>query len=100
MSNAAWCGLNSKPDILKLHDLCHNRKCKCEKQITFSPEQLQLEGAGIENTKKKVFEGTEKMWNAFFQPGLKISSPIISAGFVTKTKNPQAGEVNPNNVNQ
>ena len=28
MSNSAWCDLNSKGDILKLHDLCSDSKCK------------------------------------------------------------------------
>ena len=38
MSNSAWCDLNSRGDLLKLHDLCHNPKCKCQKQITFTPK--------------------------------------------------------------
>ena len=35
MSNSAWCDKNCT--VLKLHDMCHNPKCKCQKQITFSP---------------------------------------------------------------
>ena len=46
MSNAAWCDLNSQGDLLKLHDLCHNPKCKCQKIVTFTPEQFQLENIG------------------------------------------------------
>ena len=32
--------------------MCHNPKCKCQKQITFTPKQFQLEGAGFKNTMK------------------------------------------------
>ena len=32
LSNSAWCDLNSYGDILKLHDICHNPRCKCEKE--------------------------------------------------------------------
>ena len=53
MSNSAWCNLNKNCTVLKLHDMCHNPKCKCQKQITFSPNQFQLEGAGFKNTMKK-----------------------------------------------
>ena len=47
MSNSAWCDLNKNCTVLKLHDKCHNSKGKCQKQITFSPKQFQLEGAGF-----------------------------------------------------
>ena len=30
MSIAAWCDLKSKIDILKLHDMWPNSKCKCQ----------------------------------------------------------------------
>ena len=42
MSNSAWCDLNKKCTVLKLHDMCHNPKGKCQKRITFSPNQFQL----------------------------------------------------------
>ena len=46
MSNSAWCELNKNCTVLKLHDICHNPKCKdtAFKQITFSPSQYMLEG--------------------------------------------------------
>ena len=53
MSNSVWCDLNKNCTVLKLHDMCHNPKCKCQKYITFSPNQFQLEGAGFKNTMKK-----------------------------------------------
>ena len=53
MSNNAWCDLNKTCTVLKLHDFCHNPKCKCQKQIIFSANQFQLEGPGFKNTMKK-----------------------------------------------
>ena len=37
MNNSAWFDLNKNCIVLKLHDMCQNPKCKCQKQITFSP---------------------------------------------------------------
>ena len=48
MLNAACCDLNSKSDILKLNDLCHNPSSKCWKQSTSIPKQYMLEGSGFE----------------------------------------------------
>ena len=39
MSNSAWTDLNSRGDILKLHDKCPNPKGGCQKIITFTPHQ-------------------------------------------------------------
>ena len=61
MSNSAWCDLNKTCTVLKLHDMCHNRKCECQKQITFSPKQFQVEGAGLKNTMKKYLEDHKQL---------------------------------------
>ena len=61
MSNSAWRDLNKNCTVLKLHDMCHNPKCKCQKQITFSPNQFQLEGAGFKNTMKKILRGHNQL---------------------------------------
>ena len=53
MSISAWCDLNKNCTVFKLHDLGHNPKCKCQKQITFSPNNFELEGAGYKNLRKK-----------------------------------------------
>ena len=37
MNSSAECYLNSKVDTLKLHDICHNLKCECQKEITSTP---------------------------------------------------------------
>ena len=34
MSNSVWCDLNKNCTVLKLHNMCHNLKCNCQKQIT------------------------------------------------------------------
>ena len=61
MSNSAWCDLNIKGDILKLHDFCRNTRCKCQKQITFTPHQFQFGGAPFKNTMKdKHWKGLKK----------------------------------------
>ena len=93
MSNSAWCDLNKKCTVLKLHDMCHNPKCECQKQITFSPNQFQLEGAGFKSKLQKIFKGTQTPWNKFIGPGLKMATPLISAPVAAKTKNPQSAQV-------
>ena len=62
MSNLARCDLNKNCTLLKLHDMCHNPKCKCQKQINFSPNQFQLEGAGFRYNMKKIFKGSQTAW--------------------------------------
>ena len=85
--------------VLKLHDMCHNPKCKCQKQITFTPNQFQLEGNGFKKTMKKIFRGSQTAWNKFLKPEPKIATPSISAGVAMKTKNPQSAQVTSNLLN-
>ena len=93
MSNSAWCDLNKNCTVLKLHDMCHNPKCKCQKQITFTPKQFQLEGGSIKSKLQKIFRGTKKAWESFIKPGLKMATPLISAAVAARTKNPQSAQV-------
>ena len=93
LSSSAWGDLNKNCTVLKLHDMCHNPKCKCQKQITFSPNQFQLKGAEFKNTMKKIFKGSQTAWNKFNKPGLKMATPLISAAVAAKTKNPQSAQV-------
>ena len=60
MSNSAWCDLNKICTVLKLHDVCHNPECKCQKQITFTPKQFQLEGGSIKSKLQKFLEVRKK----------------------------------------
>ena len=93
MSNSAWCELNKNCTVLKLNDMCHNPKCKCQKMITFTPNQFQLEGGSIKSKLQKIFRGTQTAWNKFIKPGLKMATPLISAAVVAKTRNPQSAQV-------
>ena len=60
LSNSARCDLNSKCDALKLHDICHIFKCKCQKTITFTPHQYMLEGGSIKSKHQKIL-GVHKL---------------------------------------
>ena len=93
MSNSAWCDLNKKCTVLKLHDMCHNLKCKCQKQITFTPKQFQLEGDSIKSKLQEILKSTQTAWNKFNKPGLKMATPLISAAVAAKSKNPQSAQV-------
>ena len=93
VSNSAWTDLNSKGNILKLHDKCPNLKCGRQKINTFTPHQYMLEGGSIKSKLRKIFKGTKKAWDSFFKPGLKMATPLIFAAIAAKTKNPQSAQV-------
>ena len=69
--------------------MCHNPKCNCQKQITFTTKQYMLEGNGFKNTMKKIFNGSETAWNRFLKPALNKASPYIGKAVSAKTKNPK-----------
>ena len=96
MSNSAWCGLNSKGDSLKLHDISHNPKCKGQKGITFTPKQLQLEGSGFTKTRRKIFKGRQKAWNSFLEPTINTPAPVIGMAVGANSKNPQVVQATAN----
>ena len=88
MSNSAGTDLNSKGNILKLHDKCPNPKCGCQKKITFTPHQYMLEGGSIIVSKlQKIFKGTQTAWNKFLKPAINASAPFIGMAVGAKTKN-------------
>ena len=93
MTNQARTDLNSKGNILKLHDRCPNPKCGCQKIITFTPHQYMLEGGSIKSKLQKIFKVTKTAWDKFIKPGLKMATPLISAAKAVKTKNPQSAQV-------
>ena len=96
MSSAAWCDINSKGNISKLHDKCPNPESNCQKVTTFTPDQYMLEEGSIKSKLQKlqkVFRGTKKAWDSFIKLGLKMTTPLISAAVVAKTKRPQSAEV-------
>ena len=55
ISNSAWCDLNKKGNILKLHHKRPNHKCNCHENISFTPHQYMLEGGSIKSKHQKVF---------------------------------------------
>ena len=96
MSNSAWCDLNKNCTVLKLHDMCHNPKCKCQKQIAFSPRQFELEGAGFKNTMKKIFKGSQTAWNKFLKPAVNVAAPFIGMAVGARAKNPKVAAATTN----
>ena len=92
MSNSAWCDLNKNFTVSKLHDMCHNPKCNCQKQITFIPKQLQLEGNGFKNTMKKIFKGSQTAWNRFLNSTINTLASVIDMAVGAESKNKQVGQ--------
>ena len=76
--------------------MCYNPKSKCQKQITFSPNQFELEDNGFKKTMKKSFKGSQTAWNKFLKPALKIASPYFGMAVSDKTKNPIIGQATTN----
>ena len=86
MSNSAWCDLNSKGNILKLHDKCPNPKCNCHDVITFKPHQyMKLEGGSIKSKLQKIFRGTQTAWNKFLKPANNATAPSIGMAVSAET---------------
>ena len=96
MSNSAWCDLNKNCTVLKLHVMCYNPKCKCQKQITFSPNQFQLEGSGFKSKLKSIVRGTQTAWSKFLKPAINATAPFIVMAVTAKTKNPTVGQATTN----
>ena len=76
--------------------MCHNPKCECHKQKTFSPNQFQLEGIGFEYTMKKIFRGPQTAWNKFLKPPVIILAPVIGMAVGATTKNPKVVQATAN----
>ena len=89
MSNSAWCDLNSKGDILKLHDKCPHPKCICQKVITFTPHHYMLESGSNKSKLKRFFRRLQTAWNKFLKPPIIATAPFIGMAVSSKTKNPK-----------
>ena len=96
MSNSGWCVLNKNCTMLKLHDMCPNPKCKSQKQITFSPNQFQLQGGGFKNTMGKIFKGSQRAWNKFLKPTINTLAPVIGMAVGAESKIKQVGAATTN----
>ena len=77
MSNSACCDLNINCTVLKLHDMCHNSKCNCQKQITFTPKQYMLESGSKKRKLQKTFRGTQTAWNKFLKPAINTTALFL-----------------------
>ena len=71
--------------------MCHNPECKCQKQITFSRNQFQLESNGLKKTRKKIFKGSQTAWSKFFKPTINTLATVIGMAVGAKSKNKQVG---------
>ena len=87
MSNSAWCDLKKKCTNQKLHDLCHNPKSICQKQISFTPKHFQLQGSGLKNTMEKVFKVYQTVWNKILKPSVNVAATFIGMAVSAKLKN-------------
>ena len=96
MPNLAWCDLNNKGDIIKLHDKCPNLKCNCQKIITFTPHQYMLECGLIKSKVQKIFRATQTAWNKFLNPAVTVVEPFIGLIVSAKTMNPKLGHATTN----
>ena len=76
--------------------MCHNHKCKCQKQITFTPNQFQLEIGSIKSKMKSIFKGTQTAWSKFLKPAVNVAAPFIGMAAGAKTKNPKVGQATTN----
>ena len=96
MSNYAWTDLNSKGNILKLHDRCPSPKSGFQKIITFTPHQYMLEGGSIKSKLQKIYKGTQTAWNKFLKPAINATAPFIGMAVSAKTKNSKVGQATTN----
>ena len=96
MSSSASCDLNSKSDILKVHDMCPKPKCKCRKQNFFTLRQFQPAGSGFKIKIRRSFPGTQTTWNKLSKPASNIASPYIGMPVLAKIKNQKLGEATSN----
>ena len=70
MSNSAWCDLNKGWTVSKLHEMCHNPKCNCQKQTALTPKQFQLQVGSIKSKLQKISKGTQTAWEKFINQQL------------------------------
>ena len=96
LSNIAWCDLNKDCTVLKVRDMCHNPKCDCQKQITFTPKQIELEGGSIKSKPPKIFRGTQTIWKKFLRPAIIASAPFLGSAVSATTKNTKVGQATTN----
>ena len=75
--------------------MCPDPKCKCQKQFTFTPRQLQMKVAAFKN-KIQFFPGTKIAWNMFLRPALNMTAPVIGRAVGATTNNPEEAQATAN----
>ena len=78
--------------VLKFHDKCHYPKCKCQKQITFTHTQFQVEGGSIKSRLKPVFGGTQSTRNKILEPAVNEAALFIGMAVSGKFRNRKVGQ--------
>ena len=76
--------------------MCHNPKCNCQKQITFTPKQFQLKGGSIKSKLQKLLKRTQTAGNKFLKPANIAGAPFIGMAVSAKPKNPKVGQTTTN----
>ena len=71
--------------------MCHNLKCSCRKQITFTPQQFQIEAGSRKRERQKFLRGTQTAWNNFVKPAINPTAPFIGVAVSAKKTNPKVG---------
>ena len=70
MSNSAWCDSNKNCTVLKLRDMCHNPKCKCQKMITLLLINFNLKADRLNLNYKKYLRVHKQL-------GINSSKPLL-----------------------
>ena len=60
-----------------MNDKCFESKFNCQKQITFTPRQQQLEGPGFKNIFQKKSERTLCTWIRLLKPAVNVAAQFI-----------------------
>ena len=80
--------------------MCHNPKCNCQKQLTFTPKQFQLKDGSIKTNFQKIFKGTQTARNKFLKSAINATASFIGMEVsAKKTKNPRVGQATTSNLN-
>ena len=96
MSNTAWCYLNSKGDLMKLHHKYPKNKCSCQKMINFNPSQFETERSGLKSKSQTIFKGFQTARNEFLKPAVRAAGPFIEKAVGAKNEKPQVAQATTN----
>ena len=66
--------------------------CNCQKQVTFTPRQFQLEENGFKKFYQKNVRGTESVLNKFLKPAVNVAAPFIGMAVGAKSKTSEVAE--------